>query len=31
LDLLRTPISENYTEEEIRNQIEVKGDIYLWK
>jgi len=29
LGLENTPISEKYTEEEIRNIVEVKGDIYL--
>ena len=29
LYLSYTPISENYTEEEIRSQVEVKGKIYL--
>jgi hypothetical protein len=29
LYLTDTPISENYTEEEIRSQVEVKGNIYL--
>ena len=29
LDLRYTPISEKYTEEEIRSQVEVKGKIYL--
>jgi hypothetical protein len=31
LDLRRTSLSEKYTEEEIRSQVEVKGKIYLWK
>ncbi len=31
LELRRTSLSEKYTEEEIRNIVEVKGDIYLWK
>ena len=26
-----TPISEKYTEEEIRSQVKVEGKIYLWK
>jgi len=29
LELRRTSLSEKYTEEEIRNQVEVKGDIYI--
>ena len=29
LELRRTSLSEKYTEEEIRNLVEVKGDIYL--
>jgi hypothetical protein len=28
--LLGTPISKKYTEEEIRNMIDVKGGIYLY-
>ncbi len=31
LFLRRTPISKNYTEEEIRSQVNVEGKIYLWK
>jgi hypothetical protein len=31
LDLRYTPISKKYTEEEIRSQVKVEGDIYLWK
>ena len=31
LDLRYTPISEKYTEEEIRSQVKVEGKIYLWK
>ena len=31
LDLAYTPVSEKYTKEEIRSQVEVKGGIYLWK
>ena len=29
LDLKRTPISKNYTEEEIRSQVDIKGELYL--
>jgi len=29
LFLRRTPISKNYTEEEIRSQVNVEGKIYL--
>jgi len=29
LDLYDTPISENYTEEEIRSQIDIKGNLYI--
>jgi hypothetical protein len=29
LDLEDTPISEKYTEEEIRSQIDIKGELYL--
>ena len=31
LDLRYTPISEKYTEEEIRSQVDIKGELYLWK
>jgi hypothetical protein len=31
LVLRDTPISKKYTKEEIKSQVEVDGDIYLWK
>jgi hypothetical protein len=31
LGLTYTPISKKYTEEEIRSQVEVKGNLYIWK
>jgi hypothetical protein len=31
LILMGTPLSNKITEEELRNKIEVKGDIILWK
>jgi hypothetical protein len=29
LDLRYTPISKKYTEEEIRSQVDIKGELYL--